>query len=159
LEHKRRIQQLFAHTVGLATVGEQLPDIRNQVTLDPDVRDPFGLPVPRLTNELGENDEAMIKAIKARLKDILKASGAIEIVENRYRPGGSAHYLGTCRMGTDPRRSVVNAWGRTHDVSNLFIADGSVFVTGAAVNPALTISALATRTASGMINAFKRGEL
>jgi len=55
--------------------------------------------------------------------------------------------------------SVVNAWGRTHDVPNLFIADGSVFVTGAAVNPALTISALATRTAAGMVEAFRRGEL
>ena len=62
-------------------------------------------------------------------------------------------------MGANPRTSVVNEWGRTHDVPNLFIADGSIFVTGAAVNPVLTISALATRIAAGMIEAFKRAEL
>ena len=62
-------------------------------------------------------------------------------------------------MGTDPKTSVVDAWCRSHDVANLFIGDGSVFVTGAAVNPALTISAVATRTAEGIVAAFKRGEL
>jgi choline dehydrogenase-like flavoprotein len=62
-------------------------------------------------------------------------------------------------MGSDPRTSVVDPWCRTHDVPNLFLGDGSVFVTGGAVNPALTISALATRTAEGIITAFQRGEL
>src|SRR5262249_2440632 len=71
----------------------------------------------------------------------------------------SAHYLGTCRMGNDPKTSVVDPWCRSHDVANLFIADGSVFVTGAAVNPALTISALATRTAEGIVAAFNRRQL
>ena len=158
-EHKRRIEKLFAHTVRLCTVGEQLPDIRNQVTLDPEVKDQFGLPVPRLTNLPRGNDRAMIKAIQASLKEILEAAGATEILRNEFKPGESAHYFGTCRMGSDPKRSVVNAWGRTHDIPNLFIADGSVFVTGAAVNPALTISALATRTAFGMVESFRRGEL
>ena len=157
--HKLRTKQLFAHHVGLVTVGEQIPDVRNQVTLDPDVKDPFGLPVPRLTNELGNNDRAMIKAIKTSLKEILEAAGATEILENEYLPGYSAHYLGTCRMGVNPQSSVVNEWGRTHDVPNLFIADGSIFATAAAVNPALTISALATRISVGIIHAFRRGEL
>jgi len=62
-------------------------------------------------------------------------------------------------MGSDPKTSVVNAWGRAHDVQNLFVADGSVFVTGAGVNPALTISSLATRTAEGIVGAFTRREL
>jgi choline dehydrogenase-like flavoprotein len=145
--------------VGLSSVGEQLPDVQNKVTLDPDVKDSFGLPVPRLTNELGNNDRAMIKSIQASHKDILMAAGATEILENRHRPGGSSHYLGTCRMGFHSRSSVVNEWGRTHDVSNLFIADGSVFVTGAAVNPSLTISALATRIAAGIVKDFKMGDL
>ena len=158
-EHKRRTEKLFAHTVRLCSVGEQLPDLRNQVTLDPIVKDQFGLPVPRLTNEPRANDRAMIEEIQASLREILEAAGATEILRNEFRPGESAHYFGTCRMGSDPKHSVVNAWGRTHEVPNLFIADGSVFVTGAAVNPALTISALATRTAAGMVEAFQRGEL
>jgi choline dehydrogenase-like flavoprotein len=158
-DHKRCVERIFAHTTGLCSVGEQLPDLRNQVTLDPFVKDQFGLPVPRLTNEPRENDRAMIKEIRSRIKDILEASGATQITSNDHRPGSSGHYFGTCRMGTNPKTSVVNSWGRTHDIPNLFIADGSVFVTGAAVNPALTISALSTRMVKGMIDAFKRGDL
>ncbi len=158
-DQKARVKELFSHVTGLASVGEQLPDIHNQVTLDPFVKDLFGLPVPRLMNELGENDKSMLKAMSARQREILEAAGAKEIQEQKHRPGASEHYFGTCRMGTDPNTSVVDPWCRTHDVPNLFIGDGSVFVTGAAVNPALTISALATRTAEGIINAFERGEL
>jgi len=158
-EHKLRTKQLFAHYVGLASVGEQLPNVRNQVTLDPNVKDKFGLPVPRLTIELGKNDREMVRAIQNTFNEILEASGSIEILNNELRPGNSCHYMGTCRMGLNSQSSVVDKWGRTHDVKNLFIADGSVFVTGAAVNPALTISALAIRTSTNIVKLFKRGEL
>lgn len=158
-EHKARVRRLFGHLVALCTVGEQLPDPRNSVTLDPAVRDCYGLPVPRLTNEVGNNDQAMIKAMAQCLRELLEAAGAVEVLGPEVLPGGGAHYLGTCRMGTDPERSVIDPWCRTHDVPNLYIADSSVFVTGGAVNPALTISALATRTAEGIIHAFRHGEL
>ncbi|MBK7201344.1 GMC family oxidoreductase [Candidatus Amarolinea dominans] len=157
--HKQRVKELFSHMVGLASVGDQLPDLRNTVSLDPEVKDLYGLPVPRIVNEPRPNDQAMLGAIRQRFDEILQAAGATEIWEPEYRPGGSSHYLGTCRMGNDPRTSVVDAWCRAHDVPNLFIGDSSPFVTGAGVNPALTISALATRTAEGIIAAFKRGEL
>jgi choline dehydrogenase-like flavoprotein len=157
--HKQRTKTLFQHSVKIVSVGEQLPDIRNEVTLDPIVKDCWGLPAPRLTSALSENDKAMIMAIKRSLAELLEAAGATEIYENTFVPGGSAHYLGTCRMGSDPRTSVVDAWCRSHDVPNLFIGDGSPFVTGAAVNPALTISALALRTAEGIVTAFRRSEL
>jgi choline dehydrogenase-like flavoprotein len=158
-EQKARTKELFAHLVGLATVGEQLPDVRNQVTLDPHEKDHLGLPVPRLLNEPRENDQGMLKVLPTCLRQIFEAAGATEVWEPKYRPGWSAHYLGTCRMGADPAISVVDPWCRTHDVPNLFIGDSSVFVTGAAVNPSLTIMALATRTAEGIEAAFKRGEL
>ena len=157
-EHKARMKEVFGHRVGLATDGEQLPDERNQVTLDPVVRDNHGLPVPLIINTHFQNELAMIDAISASLREILQAAGAREIPAETLIPGDSSHYLGTCRMGKDPRTSVVDPWCRTHDVPNLFIGDSSVFVTGAAVNPALTISALATRTAEGIIAAFKRGD-
>jgi choline dehydrogenase-like flavoprotein len=159
ISHKHRTQQLFGHHIGLVTVGEQLPNIENRVDLDPTIKDSFGLSAPRLTNSLGSNDKAMIRAIKANLKEILEAAGATEILEIEFIPGWSSHYLGTCRMGTDPRDSIVNQWGRTHDIPNLYIADGSIFVTGAAVNPALTISALAVRISAGIIDSFKQGDL
>jgi choline dehydrogenase-like flavoprotein len=158
-KHKAEMKRLFGHYLGLASIGEQLPDPNNRVTLDPFVRDTFGLPVPHLINRPGDNDQAMITAMRARLREILEAAGAIEIFGNDYVPGMSSHYVGTCRMGSNPNTSVVDAWCRSHDVPNLFIGDGSVFVTGAGVNPALTISALATWTAQGIVAAFKRGEL
>jgi len=154
-EHRRRLQDVFGHSVCLASIGEQLPSPSNQVALDPTKKDSLGLPVPHLINEPRENDRAMIKAITASLKTILEAAGARMILGNEHVPGMSSHYIGTCRMGSDPNNSVVDSWGRTHDVPNLFIADGSVFVTGGAVNPALTISALATRTAEGIVRTFK----
>jgi choline dehydrogenase-like flavoprotein len=135
----------------LASIGEQLPSLSNQVALDPTKKDSLGLPVPYLVNEPRANDRAMIKAISSSLKAILEAAGATTILGNEQAPGMSSHYIGTCRMGLDPNNSVVDPWGCTHDVPNLFIADGSVFVTGGAVNPALTISALATRTAEGIV--------
>jgi len=158
-EHKARTKQLFAHHTGICSIGEQLPDARNQVTLDPIVKDNFGLPVPHVVNRTHANDQAMIRAISPSLKELLEAAGAIEIWGNEHVPGMSSHYLGTCRMGTNPSTSVVDARCRTHDVRNLFIGDGSVFVTGGSVNPALTISALATRTAEGIVAACRRGEL
>jgi len=157
--HKASVRSQFGHLVGLATVGEQLPDPRNAVTLDPALKDHLGLAVPRLLNEPRENDLAMISSMKGRLRELFEAGGAAEILTIDHAPGSSAHYLGTCRMGVDPRTSVVNQWCRTHDVPNLYIADGSVFVTGAAVNPALTISVLAMRTAEGIATRFARHEL
>jgi len=158
-EHKTRMKDTFAHSVCLASIGEQLPDLNNQVSLDPARKDSFGLPVPLLINVPGENDRAMIGAITTRLQGILEAAGCTAIPSNEFQPGNSSHYLATCRMGSNPGTSVVDAFGRAHDVPNLFIADGSVFVTGGAVNPALTISALATRTAEEIVRALKAREL
>lgn len=130
------------------------------MTLSPDVRDHRGIPAPHITSEHRENDRKMISAFTPMLKELFKAAGSVEVLDpENHTPGTSAHYMGGCRMGKDPNRSVVNAWGRAHDVRNLYVADGSVFVTAAGVNPSLTIAALATRTAEGMVRAFKRGEL
>jgi len=158
-EHKTSVKKLFGHTTKICTVGEQLPDARNRIVLNPLVKDNFGLPVPHLINKPRQNDQAMIQAMRTSLNVLLEAAGAIEILDNQYVPGMSSHYMGTCRMGTDPAESVVNPWCRTHDVPNLFIGDGSVFVTSAGVNPALTISALAMRTAEGIVRSFNRHEI
>jgi choline dehydrogenase-like flavoprotein len=86
----------------------------------------------------------------ARATEILKEAGAWEIGVERPILFGGWHLLGTCRMGTDPARSVVNEWGRTHDVKNLFIIDGSVFTTSGGVNPTSTIQAIALYIADQM---------
>ena len=86
----------------------------------------------------------------ARGREILETAGATDICLNSPIPWGGWHLLGTARMGTDPERSVVNEWGRSHDVKNLFIVDGSVFVTSGGVNPTSTIQAIALYVADQM---------
>jgi choline dehydrogenase-like flavoprotein len=86
----------------------------------------------------------------ARASEILTAAGAVDILSEAPIPWGGWHLMGTARMGTDPERSVVNEWGRSHDVKNLFIVDGSIFVTSAGVNPTSTIQALALYVADQM---------
>ncbi|HUL49074.1 MAG TPA: GMC family oxidoreductase [Gemmatimonadales bacterium] len=159
VEHKRRMQQIFGHFAVVCSNGEQLPDLDNRVTLNPVVKDNFGLPVPHLVNRPSDNDRAMLQAIVARQTELLEAAGATEVWGNTHLPGMASHYTATCRMGVDPGTSVVDPSCRTHDVPNLFIGDGSVWVTSGTANPALTISALAVRTAEGIVASFTRREL
>ena len=132
----------YAHWGLLATLGEVLPDPENRVTLA-DERDANGVPVARVTLSYGANDRAIVEAERALAVQTMEAAGATRTLVS----SGTHHLLGTCRMGTDPETSVVGPDCRSHDVPNLWICDGSVFPTGGAVNPSLTIEAIATRTA------------
>jgi choline dehydrogenase-like flavoprotein len=85
-----------------------------------------------------------------RGREVLKAAGAVETIADPLMRQAGWHLMGTARMGTDPKRSVVNEWGRSHDVKNLFIIDGSIFVTAAGVNPTSTIQALALYVADSI---------
>jgi choline dehydrogenase-like flavoprotein len=132
----------YAHWGLLATLGEVLPDPDNRVTLA-DERDESGVPVARVTFSYGDNDAAIVAAERELAQRVMDAAGATRTLV----ASGTHHVLGTCRMGTDPATSVVGPDCRSHDVPNLWICDGSVFPTGGAVNPSLTIEALALRTA------------
>ncbi len=125
-----------------SAVCEDLPEEHNRVTLDPVLKDSHGIPAPRIDYTVGENTKAMMEHGIARATEVLEAAGATNIFSSAVlsSPG---HLLGTARMGTDPERSVVNEWGRCHDVKNLFIVDGSIWVTSGGVNPTSTIQALA----------------
>jgi choline dehydrogenase-like flavoprotein len=132
----------YAHWGLLATLGEVLPNPENRVTLA-DERDDNGVPVARVTFSYGDNDRAIIDAERDLAVKAMEAAGATRTLVT----SGTHHLLGTCRMGDDPATSVVGPDCRSHDVPNLWICDGSVFPTGGAVNPSLTIEAIATRTA------------
>ncbi len=145
-EHRRVIDDIYPYCAGLTVVTEDLPEETNSVTLDPDLTDSDGIPAPKITYKVSENTWRMIAHGEDRAEQALLAAGAKQILGKGadkvwWRAGW--HQMGTCRMGNDPERSVVNAWGRAHDVKNLFIVDGSIFVTSAAVNPTSTIQALA----------------
>jgi len=143
----RREMMDYNHWVSLGVLGEILPWPENRVTLAEE-KDQFGLPIAHVSFNLHDNDKKLIKAGKAKVMDVMRAAGAVEVVqEARY-----AHLVGACRMGSDPRTSVVDKFGRTHDVPNLFVMDGSVMPTQGSANPGLTIQALAARTADYLIS-------
>lgn len=142
------------HNVGLKMVGEVLPNADNRVTLAEE-KDRFGLPIPRVTFSLGDNERAMIRHALGFMDDSLAAVGARE----RWREeDDTCHLNGTARMGDDPATSVVNADCRSWDIPNLWICDGSVFPTVGGVNPSLTIQAIACRTADRIKQLADRGE-
>jgi choline dehydrogenase-like flavoprotein len=126
----------------LATLGEVLPSPDNRVTLA-DELDDNGVPVARITFSFGDNDRAIVEAERELAVQAMEAAGATRVLTS----DGTHHVLGTCRMGDDPETSVVGPDCRSHDVESLWICDGSVFPTAGAVNPSLTIQAIATRTA------------
>ena len=141
--HHAAFRRLFNHSAGMVSVCEDLPEETNRVTLDPDLKDADGIPAAKIHYRLSENSRRMLDHSIARGKDILKAAGARDITSRAPLPYAGWHLMGTARMGKDPERSVVNEWGRSHDVKNLFIVDGSVFVTSGGVNPTSTIQAVA----------------
>ena len=151
----RRTMMDYNYYSGIGIVGEILPQARNMVKLHQTERDQYGLPVPHVVFGYHENDRRIIEHAIAKMKEIIEAAGGCET----WSADRTAHLLGTCRMGHDPKDSVVNADCGAHDVPNLFICDGSVFPTSGAVNPSLTIEALAARTADRIVEAARHGEL
>ena len=148
----RREMMDYNHWAAFGVLGEILPWPENRVTLDPNDKDRFGLPVAHVSFNLHENDKKLIRFGKETTMEVMWAAGAQEVVqEARY-----AHLVGAARMGSDPRTSVVDKFGRTHDIPNLFICDGSIMPTQGSANPGLTIQALAARTADYLISQGER---
>lgn len=145
-QHRDIMDNVYPNLAGLTIVAEDLPEAHNRVTLDLSLTDSDGISAPKIAYSLGNNTKAMLRHGEERAKEILIAAGAKRILTKNsndvwWRAGW--HQMGTCRMGNNPEISVVNGWGRCHDVKNLFIVDGSIFVTAGAVNPTSTIQALA----------------
>jgi choline dehydrogenase-like flavoprotein len=150
----RQRMALYNHMAGLKIVGETLPDENNCVELSDEV-DELGIPIPKITFAFSDNDKRLYQHSLRFMRHMLEAAGASDFTETE----STAHLMGGCRMGTSPTDSVVNADGRTWDIRNLWIGDGSVFPTSGGVNPSLTIYALAARMADRITAMGKRGEL
>ncbi len=145
----------YNHQVGVKMVGEMLPSLDNRVTLA-DETDQYGLRVPRITYSWSDNDKALINHAMDQMQTSMELAG----VKGLFRQENDTNHLaGTARMGFAPETSVVNADCRSWDVPNLFVCDGSVFPTTGGVNPSLTITALALRTADRIKALADRGEL
>lgn len=146
------VQRRFGRGVLWGIIGEDLPEESNRVVLDPDLTDSDGVPAPKLHYKVSENSDRMLKFHVARLLEAVEAAGAIETAVVHQMRDTGWHLLGTAMMGTDPERSVVNEWGRAHDVENLYVMDGSTFPTSAGVNPTATIMSVALRQTKHLID-------
>ncbi len=142
---------------GMWIVGEDMPQESNRVTLSSTATDTNGLPVPNVHFDDHENDVSMREYAYGKAEDLYRSVGALDV--HRTPPYPSTHNLGTCRMAANPEDGPVDGFGRSHEIPNLFVSDGSLFTTGAAANPTLTIVALAMRQADYIANELKTGGL
>jgi choline dehydrogenase-like flavoprotein len=140
------MKQSVGHMLEWQVVNEDLPEETNYVSLDAELKDSDGLPAPKLHYRTSENTKRNLDFNLDRSVESFLAAGATKAWITR-RKVSSGHNLGTAKMGDDPETSVVNRFGRAHDVPNLYVIDGSVFTTSTGHNPTATICALAKRTA------------
>ena len=158
---KTRARNWFSHSAAAYGHTTSLPVSTNSVSLDPDLKDAWGLPAIRTTFKEHEHDMRLYKFFQDRAKELLGAAGALKVYADPIPddPGSSVHLLGTARMGNDPKSSVVDKYHRAHDVKNLFIVDGSSFVTSGRGQPTMTIQTLAFRAADHIAQFAKRREI
>lgn len=161
-EFKDTVKKWYTSPVYMTTRANMLSRFENFVEIDPGgVVDAWGIPVLRIHIQHSDNEREMAKDAAACIEETLKASGA-EIISSGGRmtaPGKIIHELGTCRMGADPKVSVLNKWNQSHDVKNVFVTDGAAFVGAANQNPTLTIMALTMRACDYIADEMKRGNL
>ena len=153
-EALRQEMTLYNRTMGFVAVGEVEPRPQNRVELA-DETDQHGLRIPRVVFSYSDNDKRLQRHAVRSMGEVLEAAGGHGVWEN----SDTSHLLGTCRMGDDPATSVVSGDGRSWDIPNLWVCDGSLFPTTGGVNPSLTIQALACRMADRIRALAGRGEL
>jgi choline dehydrogenase-like flavoprotein len=147
----------YRNMAGIFINGEDMPRTDNRITLDPNVKDAFGLPVAHVHVDEHANDKAMRKHAQTQGSRMYEGLGAKRVVVGNTPP--ATHNMGSARMSKDPRDGVANGWGQTHDVANLFISDGSAFSSSGSANPTLTIVALALRQAGYIERSLKAGTI
>ena len=140
-------------------IAEDLPDESNRVVLHPTLTDDSGVPAAKLIYKADENSERLVEFHQARAVESLETAGAYEVIVAPFIRNTGWHLLGTAVMGDDPRRAVVDGYGRSFDHPNLFIIDGSVFPTSTGMNPTATITALALRASEHIIAGRRNQEV
>ena len=146
-------------SMGATAFGEMLPYHENKISLDPEKKDAFGLPVLNFDVEIKDNEKKMKIDMMNDMKEMLEISGAknVKTFDAEYAPGMGIHEMGTARMGLDPKTSVLNKNNQVWDCQNVFVTDGACMVSAACVNPSLTYMALTARAANFAAEALKAG--
>jgi gluconate 2-dehydrogenase alpha chain len=156
--YRKFIAKYFARHAALNAQTDNLPFADQMIDLDPDVRDAWGLPAPRLTYDWRRPSErARVEYMLHKTEEIGRAMGATHVWRANERPGSpGGHHQGGARMGSDSKNSVVNRYGQSWDIHNLFIAGGSIHPTISGFNPTLTMQALAYMTADAIVNRYSK---
>jgi len=146
-DHRKYFESNFNRSISMTAIIEDLPEESNFIDLDPELKDLYGIPIPRINYSLGENSKKMLSHAIKMGKLVMNAAGAKTVLASAPVKNTGWHIMGTTKMGVDPDQSVVDKNCKTHDSNNLYIVDSSVFVTSAGVNPANTIQTIALRAA------------
>jgi choline dehydrogenase-like flavoprotein len=157
--YKQHVKERFPAYVSFQCFGEMIPNPQSYIELDKIKKDEFGLYQVNAVAVQQENERKIYEAMNNASVAILEKAGGEVLSVSKFENPTLNHYLGGCRMGSDPRTSVVDAHCRTHDVPNLYVVDGSVFPSSSEKNPTLTIMALAARTADHISDRFKQGDI
>ena len=158
--YKKALKDEANHKMTVSCFVTQMPLATNRVDLDPELKDAWGLPAMRITSQSHPDDIKCMEFFRQKSIEVLEAAGAKKVWAGPVNDSrGGAHNRGSCRMGNDPKTSVVNKFHRAHEVPNLFIVDGSNLVTGGRNHPTMTIQALAYRAAEHIVRAAKAGTL
>jgi choline dehydrogenase-like flavoprotein len=157
---KREMKRKYPATIDFTVQAPTLPSDLNYVEIDPQAKDSYGIPVPRIHFQWGENELKMWEHSKRVCAEVLRAAGGVleDAGDEPEMPGYSLHETGTCRMGNDPGKFVSNRFGQTHDVSNLYLCDASVFLNCTDKSTTLSILAFALRTSDYIARQFRQGE-
>lgn len=153
---KREVRERYPALVTLYTQNGMFPTPDRYVKLDEMKKDVYGLPVVHLHFDLDDEDRACQRDARDRCAEIIEAAGGVVTSAQVSNGVDSVHYAGTCRMGTDPKQSVLDPFLRTHDLDNLYVADASCFVDYSEKNPTLTVMALAARCADHIYEQLRR---
>lgn len=161
-DFKSEVKRRYPSLVAMHPFGEVLPRPENRVTVDESRPDRYGVPLMKISVSYGQNESKMLKHMYEMCAEILHAAGAevMPFDTTRRDPAGSAiHEHGTCRMGSDPRTSVLNRFNQMHEVKNVFVVDGSSFPSASEKNPTLTILALAWRATDYLAEQLRKRNL
>jgi choline dehydrogenase-like flavoprotein len=158
---QNKMDSYYGSTVSAGIMGEVLPRFENHVSIDKNVVDAWDIPALRIQTKYTDNEFNMARDAVDMAAALAEAAGFEVLVKNYdpNPPGYSIHELGTCRMGDDPKTSVLNKWNQSHDIKNLFVVDASAFVSAGWQNPTMTILALAMRSAEYLAEQMRQGNV
>ena len=158
---KEEVRKHYGSYIHMGAFGEVLTRYENYVDLDPTVRDKWGIPVLRFHYQFGDNEKRMAEDMVETAQEMFEEAGLriVDVDRQILTEGWSIHELGTARMGNDPKNSVLNQFEQSHDVKNLFLVDGSAFVSASCQNPTWTIMALCWRSCDYLADEFRKGNL